>query len=319
MTSNPVTYTELEMQLFYHSQVGVTISYARFVQRVKTKGWNLERAISAPVHHTTRRSRDSYEFYQKTPVEKRKVSYKTFYGRISNGWEKERAISTPMRSSTTALQQVYDNHPSPNVDFFTFYTRVYKYKWDVQRAITTALPERSKSKRISPAREFYDANKERAAVASNIFLGRVHKNWSLEKALTTPKIDLHQRSSQNRIFYNQHPSPEVCYQTYLNRVNRLGWEQEAAITTPPTNDRERSAWQDVTPTQAAVCNKIVTKQNLRSFYELHKDTAEVSFNNFMYAVTKQRKSLKNALKSPYRQPSNAWFKTLHAKLHNLSP
>ena len=78
MTSNPVTYTELEMQLFYYSQVGVTISYARFVQRVKTKGWNLERAISAPVHHTTRRSRDSYEFYQKTPVEKRKVSYKTF-------------------------------------------------------------------------------------------------------------------------------------------------------------------------------------------------------------------------------------------------
>lgn len=310
MSSTKTKPSIAELRKFYDEYPDPQVNFSRFVQRVTSIGWTNEQAITSPVRYTSKLACECHKFFETFPFEKCKVSYDTFYARVSSGWTMKKAATTPISNVTETLQKAYSKFKNPKVDFGVFYSRVHKNKWDHDRAANTPVKHRKKPEERSEKRQYYELNKDRAVVPISVFISRLRRNnWSLEDALTTPKISIYARSSESRRFYVTHPNPQVGYHTYIGRINKLNWSKEDAISTPSVPAKDDKV---VNESSLSEAQRALRTLELQQFYETHKDDADVSLEVFMRRVCDDQMTPKVALKSLYKQPSADWSNSLHS-------
>jgi len=111
-------------------------------------------------------------------------------------------------------------------------SRVRKYAWDKQRAIT------------QPVRKFKD-HKEWAKVAEengisyHTFWQRLRKGWTYEQAATMPKIKPSEIKRYRRYpkEYSDKAKELGIYKLFVHRMHQ-GWDIEKACSTPPMTKSE---------------------------------------------------------------------------------
>lgn len=75
----------------------------------------------------------------------------------------------------------------------TLYRRVYQYKWDIQKAITTPVIPRSERSRKYP-KEYTDLALSNG-VCLVTFYTRLKNGWSIEEASTVPPLPVNKRKN----------------------------------------------------------------------------------------------------------------------------
>ena len=129
------------------------IVYNRFY----TYGWKKEKALTE-----TYRPRPKTHVKYKEELKKSGVNLNTFYMRIGRGWDAERAATEPTMTKKEAAayaSKVRIANQNPNkkiiitpevkataekngIPLGTLRTRIYRYKWSVQRAMTEPVHSR---------------------------------------------------------------------------------------------------------------------------------------------------------------------------------
>ncbi|HEK9103293.1 TPA: hypothetical protein SUB30_004766 [Bacillus pseudomycoides] len=124
-------------------------------QRVQVLGWSVEKAITKPLY---KGSRTKYEGYVER-AEQNGVTYKTFIARVNQlKWSLEEAANTPVLSVEERInRRLKEKQKITNEQFAiaksngilksTLRTRVFTYKWDIERAITTPPDIRHRAKK----------------------------------------------------------------------------------------------------------------------------------------------------------------------------
>ena len=135
------------------------ISEKRVYARVYMHGWNIDRAITEPVRKQTRRM----EWLQVS--RENNISDNLFYARVNElGWTEEKAATKkPLTSKEVSLHAtsqrnrqfpdwVYENLKKRNIKTTTFFTRVKRLGWDIEKACTTQ-PKKRNEYRTSKQKE----------------------------------------------------------------------------------------------------------------------------------------------------------------------
>ncbi|CAI8880703.1 transposase [Bacillus sp. IT-79MI2] len=114
-------------------------------QRVQFLGWTIERAITEPIFKS---ARTKYKGYVER-AEKNGIPYKTFIARVNQlKWSLEEAAETHvlsieeinnrrLKKKQKITNEQFAIAQSNGILKSTLRTRVFTYKWDIKRAITT--------------------------------------------------------------------------------------------------------------------------------------------------------------------------------------
>jgi hypothetical protein len=292
-------YTSEELHRFYDNHPNPAVSYTRFCQRMKTKGWSIDRAITSQVRHNPSRTLECMQFYEKTPEKDRKVSYDRFYGRVVSGWDFKRALLTPLMGDTQECHRYYNEYKGPKVEFSVFYARAIRQGWSWERAISQSFVPRGNGKLWCPERVFYETNRARAKVGLSVFMTRVRSlKWNLETALTKEKLTKATRQGTHRKYFNEHPDPQVGYNTYIGRILTLGWTPEQAISTPPNATKQPETTKPFpTPRTKGTLRRRVSQEALK-YYESHRDNAQVPLKTYVHRILIDCWDMQRALETP---------------------
>lgn len=140
--------------------------------------------------------RNIYDFYI-TPeeydiAERNGISNKLLYYRIRrDGWSKERAMSQPVRKRSD-YSKWYLIAEKNGISRRTFLMRMYNCGWDCERAATEPIKS-IKEKVILMAesrRKYSDKIYETLklnGISRTMFYGRIHRGWTIERAMTEKK------------------------------------------------------------------------------------------------------------------------------------
>lgn len=110
------------------------------------------------------------------------------------------------------------------------HTRVYKYGWEIDTAITRPL---QKSKHSFPEWKEW---KDKAVVCKSTFVTRRRMGWTEEEAAMKLPLTKKEIGQRRRVYTDEHlkiaENNGVSYRAMVYRINKMGWDIERAITTP---------------------------------------------------------------------------------------
>ncbi|OLN21886.1 hypothetical protein BTO30_12365 [Domibacillus antri] len=124
-----------------------------------------------------------------------------------------------------------------NLNRSTVRSRVNTYGWDIDRAVTTPANPIKRYAFTKEEKELMDKN----GLKLNTVYCRIRRGWDRREAVTTPAMSLEQAgkiarkvnctrfTEEQLIVMEQNGTP---YNTAFNRVAKLGWSVEEAISTP---------------------------------------------------------------------------------------
>jgi hypothetical protein len=116
------------------------ISYEMVYNRFYILGWQKERAITTPIKRRTWKWKD----YEVACAEVG-ITRNAFNKRIKDGWDLKRASTTPFvpyserRKNVKVTEEVKAIAAQNGIPEGTLKTRVYQYKWTVERAMTEPI------------------------------------------------------------------------------------------------------------------------------------------------------------------------------------
>ena len=114
--------------------------------------------------------------------------------------------------------------------------RVYKYGWEINRAITQPIQKRNKEGKR------WNEWKDKAVVGKSTYLSRINKGWTFEEAAMKPAMSFSEASKMKRKYseedYRIARQNGISQGVVRYRVSRMGWTLEKAITTPVMNKSE---------------------------------------------------------------------------------
>ncbi|HFJ9375216.1 TPA: hypothetical protein ACGW7B_005926 [Bacillus nitratireducens] len=183
-------------------------------QRVYEYGWEIEKAISHPLHKTSKGKQNramvllaekngiGYQTYIKRikkgmdPHEaatKRSdmslelemalgngICKRTFYKRVERGMNTFEAATKPLKNKKFSKQykKELEIAKSNGITYQKFYNRVMNWGYDPTEAATKKTIERSNNAAIAV----------KNGISENTYYQRVHKGWSKEDAMTIPTV-----------------------------------------------------------------------------------------------------------------------------------
>ncbi len=115
--------------------------------------------------------------------------------------------------------------------------RVFEAGWNIERAITT---------KVQKKKNYTDEEKELMklnGITVKIVTDRIRNGWDREKALNTPKLPVLYNNYKNRrrVFSKEvikkAKDNGICYNTFRDRVKRMGWSLEDAANIKPQQAR----------------------------------------------------------------------------------
>jgi len=118
------------------------IDYMNVYNRVYNLGWEVDRAITTPI------KKESFIAKYRPILQQHGISEAMFYSRIYQlGWDPEKAATTPRRTMSEISRKIWDNKgcltesqikqaAENGIKHSTLSSRVYRYKWPIERAIT---------------------------------------------------------------------------------------------------------------------------------------------------------------------------------------
>lgn len=119
------------------------IEYETVYNRFYILGWPKEKAITKPVMRRGWGWKDYEEACANLGISK-----SAFYKRIKEGWDLTKASTTPFvpyherKKNVKITEEVKAIAEKNGIPLGTLKSRVYLYKWDVQRAMTEPIHER---------------------------------------------------------------------------------------------------------------------------------------------------------------------------------
>ena len=122
-------------------------------------------------------------------------------------WDKKRAISQPKRERGKYMEW-YKVAESNGISRGTFIARVNESGWSCERAATEPIKSvKEKAIIMAECRKKYPdevyATLKANGISKNTFVGRIHRGWSVERAITE-KVDI-KRSNKIRDTKEMHP------------------------------------------------------------------------------------------------------------------
>ena len=127
-------------------------------QRVRSSGWNIEKAYSKPIEHYTK---DNVDIETLKILSVNGISKETFIKRIFNlGWDRERALNIPPFSKKQAMKKAQESLRKISLSDYaraaeigvresTVRSRINNSKWSLEKALTTPLMTKSQSGKSS--------------------------------------------------------------------------------------------------------------------------------------------------------------------------
>lgn len=121
------------------------INYKNLYNRVYRLGWDIEKATTQPV------KKDSFIEKYRPLLQKHNIAETVFYSRIyQQGWDYEKAATTPLRAPGESsrsgwakkgylTEEQVQRAEANGISLNTLRARVYRYKWDVEKAITEPI------------------------------------------------------------------------------------------------------------------------------------------------------------------------------------
>lgn len=130
------------------------ISKQTLEERIRVYAWDKKRALSTPIKELKEIGKGNVK-----KAESIGVSYSNLRVRLSNGWSMERATTEPltnMRELCAKVGQenkkyptwVYENLLKNNISLSTFYKRVNKCKWTLEKASTTPIMTKKEAAKL---------------------------------------------------------------------------------------------------------------------------------------------------------------------------
>lgn len=122
------------------------ISKKRLDSRVRDLLWNKEEAINTPVIKQKKYPKEIKEL-----VKKNGISMSTFKSRVNQlGWSMVEAATIPVMDKTKNIykaipkvrkysKEIIEKVKQNNIPVKCFYSRITKYKWDIEKAATTPV------------------------------------------------------------------------------------------------------------------------------------------------------------------------------------
>ena len=114
--------------------------------------------------------------------------------------------------------------------------RVYRYGWEINRAITQKVKKRSEN--CTNWNEW----KDKSVVCKNTFISRLKKGWTHEEAAYKPPMSQSEASKQKRKYSEEHyriaRENGISQGVVRYRVSQMKWDIEKAITTPVMSKKE---------------------------------------------------------------------------------
>lgn len=121
------------------------VSKLTLEERIREYAWDKERAITTPVRELNEIGKQNIE-----KAKNNGVTYANLRMRLSNGWSMERATTEPLTNMSALCAKlgkenkkypswVYENLMKNNIPLGTFYKRVNKCKWSLEKASTTPI------------------------------------------------------------------------------------------------------------------------------------------------------------------------------------
>jgi hypothetical protein len=123
------------------------INYMSFYNRVYNLGWTIKRASTEPL-----RTRDKSLWYKwRDTCKDHGVNQGMFFNRYYAGWGEENAATLPPGTKfkkpkpklTPTLIELAAQH---GIGKFALHARVHRYKWDLEKALTTPINEKFRRK-----------------------------------------------------------------------------------------------------------------------------------------------------------------------------
>ena len=119
---------------------------------------------------------------------------------------------------------------SNGIGIHTLKSRVYKWGWEINRAITQPVQKRNKEGKR------WNEWKHKAVVGKSTYLSRVNKGWTFEEAALKPPMSFSEASKKKRKYseedYRIASENGISEGVVRYRVSRMGWSIDKAITTP---------------------------------------------------------------------------------------
>lgn len=131
------------------------ISRSAVYNRVYSYGWSIKDAITKP---TSKRSKEKAEFAR--IAVKNGISRDVFYCRVRKGWDLRKASTEPVLSRKEVALRVAESQrtilsigrrkiaEANGIPYSTVISRIRKYGWSVQRAITEPVNVQFRKKAI---------------------------------------------------------------------------------------------------------------------------------------------------------------------------
>lgn len=141
-----------ELHRYYKAHQDPKVTYNVFFNRVTSRGWDKEEAITTPSKYVpratapVRKNRTFLHIWYTNQKHRAAVGWKTFKNRIELGWERERALLTPLTTEARCkFRQFYNTYPNPKVCYATFRKRVESLHWHPLEAISQPSATRKRS------------------------------------------------------------------------------------------------------------------------------------------------------------------------------
>lgn len=127
------------------------IDYRNAYNRVYVLGWDVQTAITEPIH-----SNDKSDWWKyRESCKKVGINQNMFYQRRSRGWSIEKILSTPhspgnrfvKRPDTILDDKLLAVAAQNGIGANTAKARVHRYKWPIEKAVTEPVNMRFSSRR----------------------------------------------------------------------------------------------------------------------------------------------------------------------------
>lgn len=178
--------------------------------------------------------------------------------RINNHkWSLEKTLNTPKVNKNPivvyndkeyTMKQLYKIRINKDLSYETIRDRILNHKWDVERAITQSNKSKLQPRGVGSCVFEYNGEKynswELCQISSIEGLTPQHitdrvnrRGWSVERAITTPLKRKNQLFEYNGSMYTSKELVKISsvdgltHNDITDRINRLGWSAEKAITT----------------------------------------------------------------------------------------
>lgn len=146
------------------------------------------------------------------------ITKSAYHCRIALNWSLEKILTTPVKNTHTICKDHLGNK-------FKSVTDMCEY-WGIQ------------------IRNYYE---------------RQHRNWTLEQTLTTP-VETSDKPCTDHLGNKFLSKAAMCrhwnieISTYTYRVDKYGWSQEKALTTPPIDSQVTDPYGNIFETQKDMCD-----------------------------------------------------------------